>query len=232
MADSIEEEFNELETALSLSVGLGRKGVSKTLTVGVVEFIIQPIGSEDECDAFDYAESMLLQPEEPNYEDAQGNKIFKPQIGAAYVQRVKQKVVASSIVAINGVYIDRDAQVRDIEGRLVRAEKYLFDTVKSWERHLIDYFFVEYNKMLDKASKDLGIVLPKQVFLSAIDELYKQYIELSKDADERVSDASSGDVVDTPDPEVTLAREAEQAGLQDAEDKPLEEEPKESVIDQ
>lgn len=226
-----EAQLDELSAAISKSVGLGRIGVQDVVKLGDVEITIQPIGSEDECLAFDYAESFLETPEDPNYEDAIGNKSWRPNIGASFVQRLKQYVVAKSIAAINGVVIISNAEVVDIEGRRMSAWDYIFKTVRSWERHVLDYMFIRYNRMLDQNTDKLGVVLPKQMFMSVIDTMFQSFVEaeLRNQEDGAVdSDEEEGNV----DPDAVLDAEAERAAMADAEDRVLEPDREDPVIDQ
>lgn len=206
---SDKDVLSQLAAELDSIKGLGRTQVSQEVRVGDIVFQIQPVSSERECEAYDYAEDFLEVSETPNFIDASGNQSFRAQIGAAYVTRIKQRIVADSIVAVNGTYVDRDLVVDDGEGSSRPVLDYVRALVRGWESHVLDYFFIEYNKMVKKVSETLEFELPHQVFLEAFDSLTRRYLELKAQMEE-ASKLPTDDADETEvDPEADEAPELE-----------------------
>lgn len=175
------DESSSLFKALQSVENLGRD-VDHEVKLGDFLFTLRPIGSGDETTSYIWAEKMS-QPDLP-----EGVSPPPFQVTPAYVIYVKQHVVSQSIYAISGVVVDRGDMVMDVTGKPQEVGDYVLRLVQSWPSEVIDFMFMEYNKLQIKVGEKYGFTLAHREAMNALDKL----IKLGADLQEKIKGQAAG----------------------------------------
>ena len=151
--------------------GIGTE-LTHEVTLGEFVFLLRPLSSQKEIEVYLRAEGLSQGEQKPGE-----SSVFR--ITPSYVHTVRQEIVASAISQINGMELDHCGVVSDSAGQKIEVSKYLQDLVASWPSEVVEYFFVEYNRLQIKVSEKYGFKLTHRAMMSALDEILRVGAELA-----------------------------------------------------
>lgn len=180
MSDNLAEVLRSVE-------GLGRE-VHRDVTLGTHTFTLKPISTDQEIECYQYAGE--LAGGVPSME-REGLKI-----GPEYLWYVKVALLSRAVHAIDGVEVPPDAEVEDLSGTRREVFSYLHRIFGSWPSEVLDYVFMEYNRLQVQVSESYDFTMAHRAVMSSLDQLLRINAENLKTLAENDEKLGSEDVSD------------------------------------
>lgn len=157
----------DISEVLSSIQNLGRE-IHRDVILGDFSFTMYPLGSGEEAGVYAWAEEKS----KGESQNADSSPIaFR--ITPYYVHLVRMRIVASAIQKVNGLALPRESTVLDNKGIKREVPDYIFSIVESWPSEIIEYMFIEYNKIQVEVSKMYGFKLAHREVMSVLDDLLR-----------------------------------------------------------